>query len=53
MMMFVDDIVICYESSEQVDENLERWKYVLERRRMKVSCSKNTCVRLKGRQVEQ
>ena len=39
-MMFADDIVICSESREQVEEKLERWRYVLERRGMKVSCSK-------------
>ncbi|KAK3557991.1 hypothetical protein QTP86_005620 [Hemibagrus guttatus] len=36
-MMFVDDIVICSESREQVEENLERWRFALERRGMKVS----------------
>ncbi|GLD52571.1 myosin-IIIa-like protein [Lates japonicus] len=39
-MMFADDIVICSESREQVEENLERWRYALERRGMKVSHSK-------------
>ncbi|KAK3530122.1 hypothetical protein QTP86_014798 [Hemibagrus guttatus] len=36
-MMFADDIVICSESREQVRENLERWRFALERRGMKVS----------------
>ncbi|KAK3511623.1 hypothetical protein QTP70_013577 [Hemibagrus guttatus] len=36
-MMFADDIVICSESMEQVEENLERWRFALERRGMKVS----------------
>ncbi|KAI5104758.1 protocadherin gamma-A5-like [Silurus meridionalis] len=36
-MMFVDDIVICGKSREQVEESLEWWRYALERRGMKVS----------------
>ena len=39
-MMFAEDIVICSESTEQVEEKLERWRYDLERRGMKVSRSK-------------
>ncbi|MCI4382152.1 hypothetical protein PGIGA_G00260540 [Pangasianodon gigas] len=39
-MMNADDIVICSESREQVEENLERWRFALERRGMKVSRSK-------------
>ncbi|KAK3542987.1 hypothetical protein QTP70_008681 [Hemibagrus guttatus] len=38
-MMF-DDIVICSESREQVEESLKRWRFALERRGMKVSRSK-------------
>ncbi|MCJ8744040.1 hypothetical protein PDJAM_G00101730 [Pangasius djambal] len=38
-IMFADDIVICSESREQVEENLERWRFALERRGMKVSRS--------------
>ncbi|KAK3550676.1 hypothetical protein QTP70_002407 [Hemibagrus guttatus] len=40
-MMFADDIVICSESREQVEEKLERWRFVLERRGMKVSRSES------------
>ena len=39
-MMFADDIVICSETMEQVEEKLERWRFALERRGMKVSHSK-------------
>ncbi|KAK3527786.1 hypothetical protein QTP86_006772 [Hemibagrus guttatus] len=43
-MMFADDIVICSESRKQVEENLERWRFALERRGMKVSHSKTEYV---------
>ena len=39
-MMFVDDIVPYSESREEVEEDLERWRFALERRRMKVNLSK-------------
>ncbi|KAK3566533.1 hypothetical protein QTP86_034036 [Hemibagrus guttatus] len=62
-MMFADDIVICSESREQVEENLERWRFALERRRMTVSRSKTEymcvneregsgTVRLQGEEVK-
>lgn len=31
-MMFVDDLVICSESRQQVEETQERWRYAPERR---------------------
>ena len=34
-MLFADDIVICSESKEQVEDNLESCRYALERRGMK------------------
>ena len=62
-MMFTDNIVMCSESREQVEENLERWKNVLEERGMKETRSKteHMCVnereaigivRLQGVEVE-
>ncbi|KAK3548186.1 hypothetical protein QTP70_005182 [Hemibagrus guttatus] len=62
-IMFADDIVICSESREQVEENLERWRFALERRGMKVSGSKTEymcvneregsgTVRLQGEEVK-
>lgn len=49
-MMFADDIVICSESREQVEENLERWRYELERRGMKVNRSKTEYLCVNGRE---
>ena len=30
-MMFADDIVICSDSRQQMEEHLESWRYALER----------------------
>ena len=48
--MFRDDIAICGESRQQVEANLERWRYALGRRGMKISTSKTEymCVNEKG-----
>ncbi|KAK3564512.1 hypothetical protein QTP86_022855, partial [Hemibagrus guttatus] len=62
-MMFADDIVICSESREQLEANLERWRFALERIGMKVSRSKTEymcvnerkgsgTVRLQGEEVK-
>ena len=50
-MMFADDIVICSESREQVEEKLESWRYALERRGMKVNRRKTEYMCLNERQV--
>ena len=51
-MMFADDIVICSESKEQVEDKLESWRYALERRGMKVNRRKTEymCVCVNERQ---
>ncbi|MCJ8740952.1 hypothetical protein PDJAM_G00064870 [Pangasius djambal] len=49
-LMFADDIVICSESREQVEENLERWRFAPERRGMKVSRSKTEYMCVKERE---
>ena len=36
-MLFADDIVICKENRQEVEQRLECWRYLLERRGMKVS----------------
>ena len=49
-MMFADDIVICSESKEQVEEKLEIWRYALERRGMKVNRRKTEYMCVNERQ---
>ena len=49
-MMFADDIVICSESKEHVEEKLESWRYALERRGMKVNRRKTEYMCLNERQ---
>lgn len=47
-MMFVDDIVICCLSREEVEESLERWGQSLERRGIKVTSSKMEYICMDG-----
>ena len=47
-MLFADDIVICEETREKVEQRLESWKYALERRGMKVSRSKTQYLCING-----
>ena len=46
-MLFADDIVICKKTRKEVEQRLECWKYVLERR-IKVSRSKTKYLRVNG-----
>ena len=51
-IMFADDIVICSESKERVEEKLESWRYyALERRGMKVNRRKTEYMCVNERQV--
>lgn len=36
-MMFADDTAMCSESRGQVEQNLERWRFALQRRGLKSS----------------
>ena len=47
-MLFADDTVICEEAREEVKQRLECWRYVLERREMKVSRSKTKYLCVNG-----
>ena len=49
-MMFADDIVICSESKEHVEEKLESWRYALERKGLKVNRRKTEYMCVNERQ---
>ena len=49
-MMFADDIAICGESKEQVEEKVESWRYALKRRGMKVNRGKTEYMCVNERQ---
>ena len=51
-LMFADDIVICSESKERVEETLESWRYALERSGMKVNRRKTEYMCVNERQVK-
>ena len=51
MMMFSEEILICGESREQVEENMERFRYVVERRGMEGSHSKTDYVCVNKREA--
>ena len=53
-MLFADDIVIRKETREEVKRGLECWRYLLERRGMKVSRSKtNICSKMEEMMTKQ
>ena len=47
-MLFADDIVICKETREKVEQSLDCWRYALERIGMKVSRSKTEYLCVNG-----
>ena len=47
-MLFADNIVICEETREEVEQRLECWRYALERRWMIVSRSKTQYLCING-----
>ena len=49
-VVFADDIVICSESNEHVEEKLESLRYALERRGMKVNRRKTKYMCVNERQ---
>ena len=50
-MLFADNIVICEETTEEVERRLESWRYALEKRWMKVNRSKTEHLCINGRNV--
>ena len=48
-MMFADDVVICAERQEEVEERLERWRRALEDRGMRISRKKTEYLCVGGR----
>ena len=47
-MLFADDIVLCIQNHRELEEDLEIWRNVLERRGLKVSRSKTEYLRVVG-----
>ncbi|XP_047000525.1 uncharacterized protein LOC124616266 [Schistocerca americana] len=50
-MMFVDDVVLCKQSIDRLEENLEDWRKVLEERGMKISRTQSKYLALKHVQM--
>ncbi len=51
-MMFADDVVICCESREEVETELEKWRYALERRGLRVNRTKTEYLSINGENRE-
>ena len=51
-IMFADDVVICAERQEEVEENLERWRRALEDRGMHISRKKTEYFCVGGREED-
>ena len=49
MMLFADDIVICEETKEEVEQRLECWRFASERKGMKVSRPKTEYLCINGK----
>ena len=50
--LYPDDIVICSESKERLEEKLESWRYALKRRAMKINRRKTEYMCVNERQVK-
>ena len=48
-LRFADDIVICVDTREEVEQKLKSWRYALERRDIKVSRSKTEYLCINGK----
>ena len=47
-MLFADDIVICEEAREEVEQSIKCWRYALKRKSMKISRSKTKYLSING-----
>ena len=47
-MLFADDIIICKETREEVEQRLKFWRYALKRRGMKVNRLKTEYLCING-----
>ena len=52
-MLYADDIVICKDTREKLEQRLECWRYSLERREIKVNRLKTKHLSINGGNDEQ